>query len=115
MTILHASSQEQLRQYIEQIERLSEEKAAITADIADKFLEAKATGFDTKIMKKVLSLRKKGKNERDEEEALLATYLHALEGTPMGDYLAKEDLAGEVERVYGIPKSVALDEIEQRP
>ncbi len=78
MTTLQASSQNQLRQYIEQIERLEEEKKALAADIRDKFLEAKAEGFDPKIMKKVISLRKKPKAERTEEEALLETYLHAL-------------------------------------
>ncbi|MEZ5818558.1 MAG: DUF2312 domain-containing protein [Hyphomicrobiaceae bacterium] len=78
MTTLQASSQAQLRQFIEQIERLEEEKKALTADIRDKFLEAKSQGFDPKIMKKVISLRKRSKAERTEEEAVLETYLHAL-------------------------------------
>jgi uncharacterized protein (UPF0335 family) len=78
MTTLQASSQNQLRQFIEQIERLEEEKKALTADIRDKFLEAKAVGFDPKIMKKVISLRKRSKSERQEEDAVLETYLHAL-------------------------------------
>jgi uncharacterized protein (UPF0335 family) len=75
---LQQSAQNQLRQFIEQIERLEEEKKALTADIRDKFAEAKALGFDPKIMKKVLSLRKRSKSEREEEDALLETYLHAL-------------------------------------
>ncbi len=75
---LQQSAQNQLRQYIEQIERLEEEKKALTADIREKFLEAKAVGFDPKIMKKVLSLRKRSKTERQEEDAVLETYLHAL-------------------------------------
>lgn len=78
MTTLQATSQQQLRQYIEQIERLEEERKALGADIREKFLEAKANGFDPKIMKKVLSLRKKSKTERTEEDAVLETYLHAL-------------------------------------
>jgi uncharacterized protein (UPF0335 family) len=78
MTTLQASSQAQLRQFIEQIERLEEEKKALAADIRDKFLEAKAQGFDPKIMKKVISLRKRSKSERQEEDAVLETYLHAL-------------------------------------
>lgn len=78
VTTLQASAQAQLRQYIEQIERLEEEKAAIAADISDKFLEAKAVGFDPKIMKKVIALRKKSKAERTEEEMILATYCHAV-------------------------------------
>ncbi len=78
MTALQHSAQNQLRQFVEQIERLEEEKKGISEDIKDKFLEAKATGFDVKILRLVLRLRKKDKNERDEEEALLDTYLHAL-------------------------------------
>lgn len=75
---LHASSQEQLRQYIEQIERLEEEKKALGEDIKNKYAEAKATGFDPKIMKKCIAIRKKPKAENDEEQAVLDTYLHAL-------------------------------------
>jgi uncharacterized protein (UPF0335 family) len=78
MTALQASAQNQLRQYIEQIERLEEEKKALAGDIRDKFAEAKAVGFDTKVMRKVISLRKKSKAERQEEDGVLETYLHAL-------------------------------------
>jgi uncharacterized protein (UPF0335 family) len=78
MSTLPASSQNQLRQFIEQIERLEEEKKAIADDIRDKFLEAKAVGFDVKIMRQVLRLRKKSQTERQEEEGVLETYLHAL-------------------------------------
>ena len=78
MTTLPNASQNQLRQFIEQIERLEEEKKAIGDDIKDKFLEAKAVGFDVKIMRQVLRLRKKSQTERQEEEGVLETYLHAL-------------------------------------
>lgn len=78
MTTLQASAQNQLRQLIEQIERLEEEKKALASDIRDKFAESKAMGFDPKIMKQVLRLRKQPKDDRDEEEAILAVYLHAL-------------------------------------
>lgn len=78
MTTLQASGQKQLRQLIEQIERLEEEKKALASDIKDKFAEAKALGFDIKIMRKVLSLRKRTQADRQEEEALLAVYMHAL-------------------------------------
>lgn len=78
MTTLHGAAQEHLRQFIEQIERLEEEKKAIVDDIRDKFSEAKAVGFDVKAMRQILKLRKKTKDDRDEEEAILATYLHAL-------------------------------------
>ena len=86
---LHDAGQRALRQYIEAIERLNEEKKASAADIADKFAEAKGAGFDPKIMRQVLKLRTKTQDERDEAEALLDTYLHAIEGwdqTPMGQY-----------------------------
>jgi len=79
-----------LRQYVESIERLEEDKKAIADDIRDKFAEAKGAGFDVKIMRQVLKLRKKSKDEIDEEEMLLATYMHAMEsfdGTPMGDHI----------------------------
>ncbi len=75
---LQVSAQNQLRQLIEQIERLEEEKKATAADIRDKYVEAKAVGFDPKILRKIVSLRKKSQTERQEEDALLETYLHAL-------------------------------------
>lgn len=75
---LQVAAQNQLRQFIEQIERLEEEKKALGADIRDKFAEAKAVGFDVKVMRQVLRLRKKSKTERQEEESVLDVYLHAL-------------------------------------
>ncbi len=78
MTTLQVSAQKQLRQLIEQVERLEEEKKALAGDIRDKFAEAKAMGFDIKIMRKVISLRKKSATDRQEEDAVLAVYLHAL-------------------------------------
>ena len=78
MTALQASAQKQLRQYIEQLERLEEEKKAIADDIRDKFAEAKAVGFDVKALRQILKLRKKTQDDRQEEEAILTTYLHAL-------------------------------------
>ncbi len=78
MTTLQASAQKQLRQLIEQIERLEEEKKALAGDIRDKYLEAKAVGFDVKALRKIVSLRKKSQTDRQEEEAILAVYMHAL-------------------------------------
>ena len=66
MTTLQASTQNQLRQLIEQIERLEEEKKGLAEDIKDKFLEAKAVGFDVKILRQVIRLRKQSKDDRDE-------------------------------------------------
>ena len=78
MTTLQASTQAQLRQFIEQIERLEEEKKAIASDIKDKFAEAKSIGFDVKAMRKIIQLRKKSAVERQEEEGILEVYMHAL-------------------------------------
>ena len=69
---------DQLRSYIERIERLEEEKAALAADIKEVFAEAKANGFDVKIMRQVLKLRKMDKDDRDEVETLLELYKRAL-------------------------------------
>ena len=78
MTALQVSAQKQLRQLVEQIERLEEEKKALAGDIRDKYLEAKAVGFDAKALRKIVSLRKKSQTDRQEEEAILAVYMHAL-------------------------------------
>jgi uncharacterized protein (UPF0335 family) len=78
MTALQVATQKQLRQFVEQIERLEEEKKAITDDIRDKYAEAKAVGFDVKALRQVVRLRKKSKTDRQEEEAILTTYMHAL-------------------------------------
>lgn len=69
---------EQLRAFVERIERLEEEKKVIADDIKDVYAEAKGNGFDVTIMRKVVSLRKKQPHEREEEEAVLDLYLHAL-------------------------------------
>ena len=67
-----------LKSFIERIERLEEEKASISADIREVFAEAKANGFDTKVLKEVIKLRKMDSDERAEKESLLDVYLHAL-------------------------------------
>ena len=75
-------ARDQLRSFIERIERLEEEKKTIAEDIRDVFGEAKSQGFDTKIMRKVLALRKKDDQERMEEELILDQYLIALGTQP---------------------------------
>jgi uncharacterized protein (UPF0335 family) len=72
------SAKDQLRSYVERIERLEEEKAALASDIRDLFAQAKSSGFDTKALRKVIKLRKQDASERRDEEAVLATYMHAL-------------------------------------
>ncbi|MBB4100154.1 DUF2312 domain-containing protein [Sphingomonas sp. Sphisp140] len=71
-------SAEQLRLFIERIERLEEEKKGIADDIKDVYAEAKSTGFDVKTMRNIVRLRKMEKHHRDEAEMLLETYKQAL-------------------------------------
>ena len=71
-------AQDQLRAFIERIERMEEEKAAIAADIKEIYAEAKGNGFDTKIIKTIVKIRKVPAAERAEQEALLETYMNAL-------------------------------------
>ena len=71
-------AQDQLRSFIERIERLEEEKAALAGDLKEVYAEAKGMGFDTKIMRSVIRLRKQDKDERQEQEALLDLYMRAL-------------------------------------
>ena len=78
MSDAHGVARDQLRAFIERIERLEEEKKTIADDIKDVYGEAKGTGFDTKILRKVIQIRKQDKDERMEQEAILDTYLQAL-------------------------------------
>jgi len=68
----------QLRSFVERIERLEEEKKALAGDIKEVYAEAKGNGFDTKIMRKVISIRKMEDAERQEQESLLDLYMAAL-------------------------------------
>lgn len=76
---------DELRQFIERIERLEEEKAGISADIKEVFSEAKARGFDSKIMRQVIRIRKMDDNDRDEQEELLDIYMRAVGMKPALD------------------------------
>jgi uncharacterized protein (UPF0335 family) len=69
---------EHLRQYIERIERLEEEKKVVAEDMKEVFGEAKANGFDVKIMRKIISLRKMDAADREEQDALIDLYQQAL-------------------------------------
>jgi len=79
---------DELRLFIERIERLHEERQGIADDIRDVFQEAKAQGFDTKAMKQVMKLRKMEPHVRQEAEAILGTYLAALGMTPIEEAIA---------------------------
>lgn len=76
----------QLKAFVERIERMENEKAAVAADIKEIYAEAKGNGFDTKILRKIVTIRKMDENERLEQEALMELYLSALSSTPLEDY-----------------------------
>jgi len=71
-------AKDQLKAIVERIEHLEEEKKAIADDIRDVYAEAKGNGFDVKALRTVVRLRKQDKAEREEQEAILEVYLHAL-------------------------------------
>lgn len=73
-----AVAAEELKQFIERIERLEEEKKAIADDVKDVYSEAKGRGFDTKAIRGIIKLRSKEPHEREEEEAILDLYKSAL-------------------------------------
>lgn len=69
---------DQLRQFIEKIERLEEEKSGLAADVRDLYNQAKSTGFDPKVMRQIIRIRKMERHQVDEEENLLHLYKQAL-------------------------------------
>ena len=71
-------AKDQLKAFIERVERLEEEKKALSDDIRDVYAEAKGNGYDVKALRQVVRLRKQDKDERAEQEAILETYLQAL-------------------------------------
>jgi uncharacterized protein (UPF0335 family) len=83
---------DRLRSFVERIERLEEEKKALTADIREVYSEAKGEGFDTKVMRQIVSLRKLDAADRQEHEAILDLYKQALgmlSDTPLGQAAMK--------------------------
>ena len=78
--VLNSTAQSQLKAIIERIERLEEDKAAVATDLKEVYAEAKGNGFDTKILRKVVRLRKQDKAKRQEEDALVDLYLSAIGG-----------------------------------
>ena len=71
-------AKDQLKAIIERIERLEEEKKTISDDIRDVYAEAKGNGFDVKVLRTIVRMRKQDANERQEQETILETYLHAM-------------------------------------
>ena len=80
---------ERLKSFIERIERLEEEKRALAEDIKEVFAEAKGNGFDTKIMRQVIRLRRMDKDDLDEQEALIDVYRRALGMLPAASEAAE--------------------------
>lgn len=87
---------ERLKSFIERIERLEEEKRALAEDIKEVFAEAKGVGFDIKIMRQIIKIRKMDQDDLDEQEALLDTYKRALGMLP--------DFAEESDETENAPK-----------
>jgi uncharacterized protein (UPF0335 family) len=77
----------QLQSVIERIERMEVEKAAVAEDIKQIYLEAKGNGFDTKIIRKIVALRKRTVEEREAERAMIELYLGQLSDTPLGRFV----------------------------
>ena len=78
--VLNQAAQTRLRTIVERIERLEVDKAAVANDLKEVYLEAKGEGFDTKILRKIVRMRKQDTAKRQEEEALIDLYLSAIGG-----------------------------------
>jgi uncharacterized protein (UPF0335 family) len=85
---------DRLRSFIERIERLKDEQKALAADVKEVFAEAKGTGFDTKIMRKLIAIRAMDKDDFDEQETLLDVYMKAI---GMRKFLAAASGSGDEE------------------
>jgi uncharacterized protein (UPF0335 family) len=79
MTEVGGVAGERLRSFVERIERLEEEKAALAADIREVYAEAKGGGFDAKVLRQIVRLRKMDQSDRREQEELLDLYMRALD------------------------------------
>lgn len=108
-------SAEHLKQFIERIERLEEEKQNITIDIGEVFKEAKGNGFDVKIMRQVLKLRKLEANELEEQEFLLDTYKRALGMVEQSDLFEQNEEKAKIDiTVLGKTfKNVDLEKLDK--
>lgn len=84
-------ARDQLRSFVERIERLEEEKKTISDDIKDVYGEAKGTGYDAKVMRKIIALRKQDQAERQEQEAILDLYMQALGMVPAFEQTSGEE------------------------
>jgi uncharacterized protein (UPF0335 family) len=126
MSDLHSGTRDQLRAFVERVERLEEEKAALAADLKEVYAEAKSMGFDVKTLRTIVRIRKQDLNERQEAEALLETYMIALGMTP--SFEPEQDQSGaatpagaaapagaEVQEGAAAPTGAAVQEGEAAP
>lgn len=84
-----STANNQIRAFIERVERLEEEKVAISSDIKEIYAEAKGNGYDAAILRKIVALRKKDPDKRRHEETVMSLYLDALGMTPLEEYLSE--------------------------
>ena len=112
MTNVGGIAGEVLKSFVERIERLDEERRAIAVDIKEVFAEAKGGGFDTKIMRQVIRLRRMDKDDLDEQESLLEIYkaaLGMLSDTPLGEAALRtfheQPAAEPIKRGRGRPRA----------
>lgn len=106
---------DQIKNFIERIERLEEEKKAVAEDIKEVYAQAKAVGFDPKIMRQVIKVRKMDARERADQETLLDIYLHAIEsGATAGQAtgMAAEATTGQTDLEAAIHRSEAAGQGE---
>lgn len=85
MSDANGVARDQLRAFVERIERLEDEKKTISDDVKEVYAEARANGFDVKVMRRIVALRRVDPNERMEMEAILDLYMHALGMIPDPD------------------------------
>lgn len=100
-------AKQHLRSFIERIERLEEEKAAISSDIKELFAEAKGTGFDTKVMREVIRIRKMDRAAWEEKQAILELYLEAMRADPEIAEAAREALKPDFIKFDNAPLAVS--------
>lgn len=114
-------AQGQLKSLVDRIERLEEEKKTISGDIKEIYAEAKATGFDTKILRKIVAIRKQDAAKREEEQAMLDLYMEALgmlRDTPLGQAAVEREFKVTPElrkavAAFGTPTPLTEEEKEK--
>jgi uncharacterized protein (UPF0335 family) len=108
-------AKDQLKSLVDRIERLEEEKKGLATDIKEIYLEAKSNGFDTKVLRKVISMRKLDRHQREEQQAMLDVYMNALGmlvDTPLGQAAMAND-SGIRKALSKFGKPVPLSEEEK--